>query len=96
VCKTLHFDVGILTPDWLKDAKYLGQTPADNFVTNVWTKVKFINYYAEKVRAQPLLLGNPCLAGLVEEGPHTPGAAAPQSGVTHVAGPHMRLPTTQT
>lgn len=49
VCKTLHFDVGILTPDWLKDSKYLGQTAADNFVTNVWTKAKFINYYADKV-----------------------------------------------
>lgn len=49
MCKTLHFDVGILTPDWLKDAKYLGQTAADNFVTNVWTKSKFINYYADKV-----------------------------------------------
>lgn len=49
MCKTLHFDVGILTPDWLKDAKYLGQTAADNFVTNVWTKAKFINYYADKV-----------------------------------------------
>jgi hypothetical protein len=49
VCKTLHFDVGILTPDWLKDSKYLGQTAADNFVTNVWTKAKFINYYADQV-----------------------------------------------
>lgn len=49
MCKTLHFDVGILTPDWLKDSKYLGQTAADNFVTNVWTKAKFINYYADKV-----------------------------------------------
>jgi hypothetical protein len=49
VCKTLHFDVGILTPDWLADAKYLGQTAADNFVTNVWTKADFINYYADKV-----------------------------------------------
>lgn len=50
VCKTLHFDVGILTPDWLADSKYLGQTAADNFVTNVWTKAEFINYYADKVR----------------------------------------------
>lgn len=50
VCKTLHFDVGILTPDWLKDSHYLGQTATDNFVTNVWTKAKFINYYADKVR----------------------------------------------
>jgi hypothetical protein len=49
VCKTLHFDVGILTPDWLKDSKYLGRTAADNFVTNVWTKAKFINYYADQV-----------------------------------------------
>lgn len=52
VCKTLHFDVGILTPDWLADSKYLGQTAADNFVTNVWTKAEFINYYADKVRVE--------------------------------------------
>lgn len=54
VCKTLHFDVGILTPDWLADAKYLGQTAADNFVTNVWTKADFINYYADKDTTRPV------------------------------------------
>lgn len=56
VCKTLHFDVGILTPDWLKDSKYLGQTATDNFVTNVWTKAKFINYFADKVSSSRNLL----------------------------------------
>jgi len=60
VCKTLHFDVGILTPDWLKDSKYLGQTATDNFVTNVWTKAKFINYYADKVGGNvPARLSHP-------------------------------------
>lgn len=44
-----HLQVGILTPDWLKDAKYLGQTATDNFVTDVFSKAEFINYYADKV-----------------------------------------------
>lgn len=49
MCKTLHFDVGILTPDWLAGSRYLGETVTDNFVTDVWTKADFINYYADKV-----------------------------------------------
>jgi hypothetical protein len=32
------------------DAKYLGQTATDDFVTDVWTKAKFIDYYADEVR----------------------------------------------
>lgn len=38
VCKVMHFDVGILTPDWLNGSKHLGQTETDTFVVDVWTK----------------------------------------------------------
>ncbi|WIA20975.1 hypothetical protein OEZ85_005312 [Tetradesmus obliquus] len=47
VCKVLHFDVGILTPDWLANSTHLGQTETDTFVCDVWTKADFINYYAD-------------------------------------------------
>jgi hypothetical protein len=41
--------VGILTPDWLAGSRYLGPATTDNFTTHVWTKAKFINYYADQV-----------------------------------------------
>ncbi|KAG1331620.1 hypothetical protein COCNU_02G015880 [Cocos nucifera] len=41
-CQTYHFDVGILRPDWLDGANYLGQQRVDGFLCNVWEKVQFI------------------------------------------------------
>jgi hypothetical protein len=38
LCKVLHFDVGILTPDWLANSTNLGQMETDTFVCDVWTK----------------------------------------------------------
>lgn len=38
VCKTMHFEVGILTPDWLAGSTHLGQMETDTFVCHVWTK----------------------------------------------------------
>lgn len=38
VCKIMHFDVGILTPDWLNGSTHLGQTETDTYVVDVWTK----------------------------------------------------------
>lgn len=37
-CKVLTFEVGILTPNWLNNATYLGQGVVDTFITNAWTK----------------------------------------------------------
>ncbi|WIA41265.1 hypothetical protein OEZ86_004870 [Tetradesmus obliquus] len=54
VCKVLHFDVGILTPDWLAHSTHLGQTETDTFVCDVWTKADFINYYADVDNAKPV------------------------------------------
>ncbi|XP_038986935.1 uncharacterized protein At4g14100-like isoform X2 [Phoenix dactylifera] len=46
-CQTYHFDVGILRPDWLDGANYLGQQRVDGFLCNVWEKVQFIWYYED-------------------------------------------------
>jgi len=54
-CKKLHFDVGILRPNWLDDgANYLGQQYVDNFLCNVWEKVDFIWYYEDVVTKRPV------------------------------------------
>ncbi|XP_050898949.1 uncharacterized protein At4g14100 [Lathyrus oleraceus] len=53
-CKKLHFDVGILRPNWLQGANYLGQEYADNFLCNVWEKVDFIWYYEDVVTRRPV------------------------------------------
>ncbi|KAL9668848.1 hypothetical protein QQ045_006388 [Rhodiola kirilowii] len=53
-CKTLHFEVGILRPDWLDGANYLGQERVDGFLCNAWEKVDFIWYYEDVVSKRPL------------------------------------------
>ncbi|XP_058731906.1 uncharacterized protein At4g14100-like [Vicia villosa] len=53
-CKKLHFDVGILRPNWLEGANYLGQEYADNFLCNVWEKADFIWYYEDVVTRRPV------------------------------------------
>ncbi|CAM8995922.1 unnamed protein product [Rhodiola kirilowii] len=42
--KTIHlrFPVGILPPDWLEGADFLGQERVDGFLCNVWEKVDFM------------------------------------------------------
>ncbi|XP_074299893.1 uncharacterized protein At4g14100-like [Silene latifolia] len=52
--RTVHFDVGILTPDWLHGATYLGQTKVDGFLCNGWTKADFIWYYEDVVTKRPV------------------------------------------
>lgn len=48
-CEVLHFDVGILPPNWLHGANYLGQQHSENFLCNVWEKDDFIWYYEDVV-----------------------------------------------
>jgi hypothetical protein len=38
--RQVHFDVGILRPNWLDGATYLGQHTVDNITVNTWTKVQ--------------------------------------------------------
>ncbi|KAK8323274.1 hypothetical protein V6Z11_A12G227300 [Gossypium hirsutum] len=53
-CRVLHFDVGILRPNWLDGANYLGQQQKDGFLCNVWEKVDFIWYYEDAVTKRPV------------------------------------------
>ncbi|RAL52050.1 unnamed protein product [Cuscuta campestris] len=53
-CRTLHFPVGILRPDFLEGAKYLGQKYMDGFLCNVWEKVDFIWYYEDVATKRPV------------------------------------------
>ncbi|TKY60520.1 hypothetical protein E2542_SST17619 [Spatholobus suberectus] len=53
-CKVVHFEVGILRPDWLRGANYLGQEYVDNFLCNVWEKVDFIWYYEDVLTRRPV------------------------------------------
>ncbi|PSR95980.1 Uncharacterized protein CEY00_Acc22115 [Actinidia chinensis var. chinensis] len=53
-CRVLHFEVGILRPDWLDGANYLGQRYMDGFLCNVWEKVDFIWYYEDVETKRPV------------------------------------------
>ncbi len=60
-CKTIHQPVGILTPDWLSNATYLGVDRRDSFDVDVWTKTPwptkdrmFVHYYADRTTGQPV------------------------------------------
>lgn len=53
-CRVLHFPVGILRPNWLEGATYLGQQKIDGFLCNVWEKVDFVWYYEDVVTKRPV------------------------------------------
>ncbi|XP_057791437.1 uncharacterized protein At4g14100-like [Salvia miltiorrhiza] len=53
-CTTMHFPVGILRPNFLDGANYLGQQRKDGFLCNVWEKVGFIWYYEDVVTNTPV------------------------------------------
>ncbi|PIN17036.1 hypothetical protein CDL12_10306 [Handroanthus impetiginosus] len=53
-CRSVHFEVGILRPNWLEGAEYLGQETVDGFLCNVWQKVDFIWYYEDVVTKRPV------------------------------------------
>ena len=53
-CRTLHVEVGILRPNWLDGAEYLGQERVGGFLCNVWQKVDFIWYYEDVVTKRPV------------------------------------------
>ena len=60
-CKTIHQPVGILSPDWLSEATYLGVETRDTFEVDAWTKSPwptkdrmFIHYYADRKSGLPV------------------------------------------
>jgi hypothetical protein len=51
----MTFPVGILTPDWLANATYLGTETVDAHDTYVWTKADgFIKYYSDVSSGLPV------------------------------------------
>ncbi|KAL8121479.1 uncharacterized protein At4g14100-like [Apium graveolens] len=53
-CTSAQLDVGILRPNWLDGAKYLGQRHMNGFLCNVWEKVDFIWYYEDLLTRRPV------------------------------------------
>ncbi|MED6194193.1 hypothetical protein PIB30_026190 [Stylosanthes scabra] len=53
-CNVMYFPVGILRPNWLDGATYLGQRMVDIFLCNVWEKVDFIRYYEDVGTKRPV------------------------------------------
>ncbi|KAK4791673.1 hypothetical protein SAY86_032086 [Trapa natans] len=53
-CRTLHFEVGVLRPNWLDGATYLGQSRVNGFLCNGWEKVDFIWYYEDVATKRPV------------------------------------------
>lgn len=53
-CRTAQVDVGILRPNWLDGATYLGQQTVDGFLCDVWQKVDFIWYYEDVATKRPV------------------------------------------
>ncbi|PIN17035.1 hypothetical protein CDL12_10305 [Handroanthus impetiginosus] len=53
-CRSAQLEVGILRPNWLEGAEYLGQETVDGFLCNVWQKVDFIWYYEDVVTKRPV------------------------------------------
>ncbi|KAF9600230.1 hypothetical protein IFM89_005054 [Coptis chinensis] len=48
-CRSAQLEVGILHPNWLDGANYLGQKYVNGFLCNVWEKIDFIWYYEDVV-----------------------------------------------
>ncbi|XP_022148937.1 uncharacterized protein At4g14100-like [Momordica charantia] len=53
-CSTSQLEVGILRPNWLDGANYLGHRHVDGFLCNVWEKVDFIWYYEDVDTKRPV------------------------------------------
>ncbi|GJN24784.1 hypothetical protein PR202_gb12547 [Eleusine coracana subsp. coracana] len=53
-CRTIRFPVGLLPPDWLAGATYLGRESVDGFDCHLWTKVDFVWYYEEVATGRPV------------------------------------------
>mmetsp|Transcript_55490 Transcript_55490/g.119776 ORF Transcript_55490/g.119776 Transcript_55490/m.119776 type:complete len:207 (-) Transcript_55490:81-701(-) len=53
-CMYMHFQVGILRPDWLQNATYMGKSTIQGVSVHGWTKVDFIDYYASVEDCSPV------------------------------------------
>jgi hypothetical protein len=80
-CFEMDFPVGILRPDWLKGARYLGKKPCpfshDRASCEVWTKAEFIDYYADTSSCTPHAWYFWEMAAWFVTTSYTPNATAP-------------------
>ncbi|KAJ1704010.1 hypothetical protein LUZ63_003789 [Rhynchospora breviuscula] len=53
-CRTLVFPVGVLRPNWLDGATYLGRAWTGGIECHLWTKVEFVWYYEEVATGRPV------------------------------------------
>ncbi|KAI3730782.1 hypothetical protein L1987_61959 [Smallanthus sonchifolius] len=53
-CSSAQLEVGILRPNWLDGATYLGQRQVDGFLCYVWEKADFITYYENVESRRPV------------------------------------------
>lgn len=53
-CRSAQLDVGILRPDWLRGALYLGRASVDGFLCDAWAKADFITYYQDVRTLRPV------------------------------------------
>lgn len=53
-CRTIRFPVGVLPPNWLDGAVYLGRESTDGFDCHLWTKVDFVWYYEDVLTRRPV------------------------------------------
>ncbi|KAL2629200.1 hypothetical protein R1flu_013886 [Riccia fluitans] len=53
-CRRMTFPVGVLRPNFLQDAQYVGVQTLDTFTCNVWEKVDFITYYEDVETQRPV------------------------------------------
>lgn len=70
---------GILRPDWLDGATYLGEEDVDNRTTHVFTKEDFITYYEDVHTGRPVRWRFHTSGGLFEVMAFHEGATAPES-----------------
>jgi hypothetical protein len=53
-CRSAQLDVGVLRPNWLDGAQYLGRAQVDGFLCDAWTKLDFIWYYQDVDTKRPV------------------------------------------
>ena len=53
-CTPMSFPVGILRPDWLSNATFLGRSTRNGRPVLGWTKADFIDYYADPSTCEPV------------------------------------------
>jgi hypothetical protein len=46
--------VGVLPPDWVDDAAYLGRDTVDGFECHVWSHPFFVRYYQDVATGRPV------------------------------------------